>query len=38
VVFVLIVVTATIGPIMTQHYAPLMLASSEPRAQKKSAA
>jgi Kef-type K+ transport system membrane component KefB len=29
VVFVLILVTATIGPIMTQHYAPLMLASSD---------
>jgi Na+:H+ antiporter len=28
VVFVLILVTATIGPIMTQRYAPLMLASS----------
>jgi hypothetical protein len=28
VVFVLILVTATAGPIMTQHYAPLMLASS----------
>ena len=28
VVFVLILVTATVGPIMTQHYAPLMLASS----------
>ena len=28
VVFVLILVTATIGPIMTEHYAPLMLASS----------
>ena len=28
VVFVLIVVTATIGPIMTQHYAPLLRASS----------
>lgn len=27
VVFVLILVTATIGPIMTEHYAPLMLAS-----------
>src|SRR5262249_7160633 len=27
VVFVLILVTATIGPIMTQRYAPLMLAS-----------
>ncbi len=29
VVFVLILVTATLGPIMTQHYAPLMHASSE---------
>ena len=28
VVFVLILVTSTIGPIMTQHYAPLMLAAS----------
>jgi hypothetical protein len=28
VVFVLILVTATAGPIMTQHYAPLMLAAS----------
>ena len=28
VVFVLILVTATVGPIMTQHYAPSMLASS----------
>ena len=28
VVFVLILVTATAGPILTQHYAPLMLASS----------
>ena len=37
VVFVLIVVTATLGPIMTQRYAPLMLASSEKRALKKSA-
>jgi Kef-type K+ transport system membrane component KefB len=27
VVFVLIVATATLGPILTQHYAPLMLAS-----------
>ena len=36
VVFVLIVVTATLGPIMTQRYAPLMLASSEKRAFKKS--
>jgi len=37
VVFVLIVVTATLGPIMTQRYAPLMLAASEKRAFKKSA-
>jgi Na+:H+ antiporter len=29
VVFVLILVTATLGPVMTQRYAPLMLASSE---------
>jgi hypothetical protein len=29
VVFVLIVVTATLGPIMTQRYGPLMLASEE---------
>jgi Kef-type K+ transport system membrane component KefB len=29
VVFVLILVTGTIGPIMTQHYAPLMLAASK---------
>ena len=28
VVFVLILVTGTIGPIMTQRYAPLMLAAS----------
>jgi hypothetical protein len=34
---VLIVVTATLGPIITQRYAPLMLASSEKRAFKKSA-
>jgi Kef-type K+ transport system membrane component KefB len=37
VVFVLILVTATLGPIMTQRYAPLMLASSETRLHKKSA-
>jgi Na+:H+ antiporter len=37
VVFVLIVVTATLGPVMTQHYAPLMLASSETPPLKKSA-
>lgn len=37
VVFVLILITATIGPIMTQHYAPLMLPSSEDRMQKKTA-
>ena len=37
VVFVLILVTATLGPIMTQRYAPLMLESSEPRAHRKSA-
>jgi len=37
VVFVLILVTATLGPIMTQRYAPLMLASSEDRPQKKAA-
>jgi Kef-type K+ transport system membrane component KefB len=34
VVFVLILVTATIGPIMTQRYAPLMLASSRSRREK----
>jgi len=28
-VFVLIVVTATLGPILTEHYAPLMLQSAE---------
>jgi Kef-type K+ transport system membrane component KefB len=37
VVFVLILVTATLGPIMTQRYAPLMMASSEDRRLKKSA-
>jgi hypothetical protein len=37
VVFVLILVTATLGPIMTQRNAPFMLASSEKRAFKKSA-
>jgi len=36
-VFVLILVTATLGPIMTQRYAPLMLTSSEDRPQKKAA-
>jgi len=35
VVFVLILVTATLGPIMTQRYAPSMLASSENRPLKK---
>jgi Na+:H+ antiporter len=35
VVFVLILVTATLGPIMTQRYAPLMLASSETRVDEK---
>ena len=29
VVFVMLLVTATLGPIMTQRYAPLMLASPE---------
>jgi hypothetical protein len=28
-VFVLIVVTATLGPILTEHYAPLMVKSNE---------
>ena len=37
VVFVLILVTATLGPIMTQRFAPLMLASSEDRPHKKAA-
>jgi Kef-type K+ transport system membrane component KefB len=37
VVFVLILVTATLGPIMTRRYAPLMLASSEPTVHKRSA-
>ncbi len=37
VVFVLILVTATLGPIMTQRYAPKMLASAEDRAPKKAA-
>ena len=37
VVFVLILVTATIGPIMTQRYAPLMLASSRSTARDKAA-
>jgi Na+:H+ antiporter len=37
VVFVLILVTATLGPIMTQRYAPSMLASSETRLHKESA-
>ena len=37
VVFVLILITATIGPIMTQHYAPVMLPSSEDRMHKKTA-
>jgi Kef-type K+ transport system membrane component KefB len=35
VVFVLILVTATLGPVMTQRYAPLMLASSETRRDEK---
>ena len=35
VVFVLILVTTTLGPIMTQRYAPSMLESSEKRAFKK---
>jgi hypothetical protein len=30
-VFVLILVTATLGPILTEHYAPLMLTSAERR-------
>jgi hypothetical protein len=30
-VFVLILVTATLGPILTEHYAPLMLKSAERR-------
>ena len=30
-VFVLVVVTATLGPILTEHYAPMMLKSSEGR-------
>jgi Na+:H+ antiporter len=38
VVFVLILVTATLGPIMTQRYAPLMLAESDTRADQKDAA
>jgi Kef-type K+ transport system membrane component KefB len=37
VVLVLIVTTATLGPIMTQRYAPRMLKSSEDRVLKKSA-
>ena len=37
VVFVLILVTSTIGPIMTQHYAPQMLAASDTRLHRKSA-
>jgi Kef-type K+ transport system membrane component KefB len=37
VVFVLILVTATIGPLMTQHYAPSMLASSRDSEQDKAA-
>jgi hypothetical protein len=35
VVFVLILVTATLGPVMTQRDAPLMLASSETRRDEK---
>jgi Kef-type K+ transport system membrane component KefB len=38
VVFVLILVTATLGPILTQRYAPLMLASSKTRVDEKDAA
>jgi Kef-type K+ transport system membrane component KefB len=37
VVFVLILVTATIGPIMTQHYAPLLRASWESTGRDKAA-
>jgi hypothetical protein len=36
-VLVLVLVTATIGPILTQHYAPLMLASSEDRGHQRAA-
>jgi Kef-type K+ transport system membrane component KefB len=38
VVFVLILVTATLGPVMTQRYAPLMLAPSDTRVDEKDAA
>jgi Kef-type K+ transport system membrane component KefB len=38
VVFVLILVTATLGPIMTQRYAPLMLAPPDTRVDQKDAA
>jgi hypothetical protein len=38
VVFVVILVTATLGPVMTQRYAPLMLAPSKTRIDEKDAA